>query len=192
MERFGKQAPEVPVVLRAPHVGAGIPFDRVVKIRELEGVAEEEHRGVVAHQIPVSFLGVHLHGESADVALGVGRSPLPGHGGEADEQIGLLADSGEDFGSRVLGDVVGDGEGAEGAGAFGVHAALRDDFPVEVGEFLQIPHILQEHGPPRPGGKDVLVVRNGRPLVSGQLVFLIAHNCSPFSCTPRIFPVVGR
>ena len=85
----------------------------VVEVRELERIAQEEDRRVVAHQVPVAFLGVELHGKAADVALGIGRAALSGHGGEADEEIGLLADLGEDLGFGVPGDVVGDGEGAD-------------------------------------------------------------------------------
>ena len=59
------------------------------------------------------------------------------------KQFGLLPDFGENLGLGIFGDVVGDGEGAEGAGSFGVHAALGNYLPVEVGQFLQKPDILQ-------------------------------------------------
>jgi hypothetical protein len=75
----------------------GIAFDGVVQVREFQRVAQEEHRRVVAHQVPVALLGVELDGEAADVALGIGRAALAGHGGEAHEHVGLLADFGEDF-----------------------------------------------------------------------------------------------
>ena len=132
VQRLGQRGPEVPVVLGAAHVGARVALDGVVEVGELERIAQEEDRRVVAHQIPVALLGVELHGEAADVALGVGGAALAGHGGEADEEVGLLADLGEDLGPGVAGDVVGDGEGAVGAGALGVHAALGDHLPVEV------------------------------------------------------------
>lgn len=69
----------------------------MVEIGELERVAQIEHRGVVADQVPVALLGVETHGEAADVSLGIRRATLTGDGGEAQEHIGLLADLGEDL-----------------------------------------------------------------------------------------------
>ena len=61
----------------------------------------------------------------------------------------FLPTCGEELRPGVLGDVVGDGEGAEGAGALGVHPALGDDLAVEVGQLLQEPDVLQQHRTPR-------------------------------------------
>ena len=115
VQRLGQQRPEVPVVVGAAHAGARIALDGVVEVGELQRIAEEEHRRVVADDVPVAFFGVELQGEAADVALGVGRAALAGDGREAREHRGLLADLGEDLRLGVAGDVVGDGEGAEGA-----------------------------------------------------------------------------
>jgi preprotein translocase subunit SecE len=43
-----------------------------------------------------------------------------------------------------------------------VHAALRDDLAVEVGQLLQEPHVLQEHRAAGTRGDGVLVVDNRR------------------------------
>ena len=137
----------------------------------MSGIAQEEDRRVVAHQIPVALLGIELHGKAPDVPLGVGGAALAGHRGKAEEAVGLLADLGEDLGLGILGDVVGDGKGAVGAGALGVHAPLGDHLPVEVGEFLQEPDILQELRAARSGGHRVLVVDDGGA-VSWWSVFL--------------------
>ena len=179
VQRFGQRGPEVPVVLRAAQVGARVALDGVVEVGELERVAQEEYRRVVADHVPVAFLGVELHGEAADVALGIGGAALAGHGGEAGEQLGLLADLGKDFRPRVFGDVVRDGEGAVGAGALGVHAPLGDDLAVEVGELFQEPDILQQLRPARAGGHHVLVVGNRAAGVGGQLL-VVAHSDPPF------------
>ena len=141
----GSEVQKSQLLLRAAHVGARVALHRVVEVGELERVAQEEHRRVVAHQVPVALLGVELDREAADVALGVGRAALAGHGREAHEQVGLLADLREDLRLGVLRDVVGDGEGAERAGALGVHAALGDDLAVEVRELLEEPDVLQQH-----------------------------------------------
>ena len=94
VQRLGQVGPEVPVVLGAAQVRARVALDRVVEVGELQRVAEEEHRRVVADEVPVAFLGVELQREAADVALGVGRAALAGDGGEAGEHLGLLADLG--------------------------------------------------------------------------------------------------
>ena len=78
----------------AAQVGARVALDRVVEVGELQRVAEEEHRRVVADHVPVAFLGVELQREAADVALGVGRAALAGDGGEAGEHLASVADLG--------------------------------------------------------------------------------------------------
>ena len=102
VQRLRQQGPPVPVVGGAAQVGARVALDHLVEVGELARIADEEHRGVVAHHVPVAFLGVELQREAADVALGVGRAALAGDGGEAGEHLGLLADLREDLRAGVL------------------------------------------------------------------------------------------
>ena len=149
----------------------------------LQRVAQEEHRRVVADDVPVALLGVELHGEAADVALGVGRAALAGHGREAHEQRRLLADLGEDLGLGVAGDVVRDGERAEGARALGVHAPLGDHFAVEVGQLLEKPDVLQQHRAARAGRHVFWLFATGAPAaVVRGLVFSSNAISSPLWC----------
>ena len=74
----------------------------VDQIRKLHRVLDEEHRDVVADEIPVAFVGVELDGEAAHVARRVGRTAFAEHGREADEDRRLLARLGEQRGARVL------------------------------------------------------------------------------------------
>src|SRR3546814_8117565 len=101
----------------------------------------------------VLFLGVELQREAADVAFGVGRAALAGHGGEAGEHLGFLADLREDRRAGVFADVLGNGEGAEGAGTLGVHAPLRDHLAYEVAELFMQPHVLRQQRAARAGGE---------------------------------------
>ena len=93
VQRLGQQRPEVPVVVGAAQVGARVALHGVVEVGELERIAQEEHRRVVADQIPVAFFGVELHGEAADIALGIGRAALAGDGREAREHSVFLPTS---------------------------------------------------------------------------------------------------
>ena len=124
----------------APQIRARVAFVGVDQVGELQRVAHEEDRRVVAHQVPVALLGVELDGEAPDVPLGVGRAALAGHGGEPDEEVGLFAHRREELRLGAARDVVGDREGAVGPGALGVHAPLGDDLPVEVRQLLEHPH----------------------------------------------------
>ena len=178
MQRLGEVREKVPLEGRIAQVGARVTLHHVVEIGELERVAQIEHRGVVADQVPVALLGVETHGEAADVSLGIRRATLTGDGGEAQEHIGLLADLGEDLRPGVGGDVMGDGEGAVGRGAFRMHASLGDHFAIEVGELLEEPHVLQQHRATRTGGLHVLVIDHRCASGSGQ-AGLLFHLLSP-------------
>ena len=57
----------------------------VDEVGELHRVLDEEHRDVVADEVPVALVGVELHREAAHVARGVGRAALAGDGREAHE-----------------------------------------------------------------------------------------------------------
>ena len=144
VQRVGQQGPEIPVVVGAAHPGARVALDGVVEVGEAERIAEEEHRRVVADNVPVTLLGVELKRGSADIALGVGGATLAGNGGEAGEHRRLLADRAEDLRLGKAGDVVRYRKGAVGAPSFGVHAALGDHFAVEVSQLLEQPNVLQQ------------------------------------------------
>ena len=84
-------AKEIPLHVSASQIGARIPLLRVNKVGKLQWVSDEEHRRVVADQIPISFIRVKLDGKPPNVALGVSRSSFSGHHGKAKEQRGNLA-----------------------------------------------------------------------------------------------------
>lgn len=182
MQGFRMAGPEVPGGGGAAQVGARIPLLGVDKVGEFQRVANEEHRGVVAHQIPVALLGVELEGEAAHVPLGVGGPLLAGHGGEAQEHRGLLADGVEQVGLAEGADVVGHGEGAVGARALGVHHPLGNALAVEVGEFLHQPDVLHQDGAAGAGGEAVVVVDDGGAVGAAQ--GLVGHGGSPCDESP--------
>src|SRR6202035_3209827 len=97
VQSLGQQCPEVPIVVRTAQPGARVPLDRMVEVGEAERVAEEEHRRVVADNVPIAFFGVELQRSAAYVALRVRGAALTGNGGEAHEHWRLLADRAEDL-----------------------------------------------------------------------------------------------
>lgn len=72
------------------------------QVGKLHGVLDEEHRNVVADQIPVALFGIELDGEAAHVPRGVHRACAAGHGGKAHEDRHLLAGFGQHLGGGVL------------------------------------------------------------------------------------------
>jgi len=136
MHRFGGQGEKIPEHVGVFEVRGRIALLGVDEVRELERVADEEHRGVVARHVVITVFGIELDGEPARVALGIGRAPLAPHRREAHEHLGAPADRGEELGLGVLGDVGRDLEIAVGAGPLGVDHPLGDPLPVEVGQLV--------------------------------------------------------
>ena len=188
MQRLGQARPEVPVALRRVHVGMRVALHHVVEIDELLGVAQEEHGRVVAHEVPVAIGRVELHGEAADVALGVGRAALACHGGEADEHLGLGTRL-EHLRLRVRADVARHFERAVRAGTLRVHASLGDDLAVEVRQLLDHPVILEHHGAALARREGMVVVGNGVACFVGELggIDVIGHAVS-LSLLPPTHP----
>ncbi len=168
VRRLGREAPEVPDVVRLLRAGVRVALLGVDEVGELDGVLDEEHRGVVADEVVVALLGVELQRETARIAHGVGGAEVAGDGGEAQEGLGLLADPGEELRPGPLRDVTGQRERAVRAGAAGVHDALRDAFTVEVGELLQQRLVLDENRTAGARGLTVLVVRDRRAGLRGE------------------------
>ncbi len=168
VQALRRQRPEVPHRRGAAQIGLGIALLRVDEVAELEGIADEEHRRVVADEVPVAFLGVELDGEAAHVALGIGRPALAGDGGEAQKQLRLLADRGEQLGARVARDVLGDSERAVGGRALGVHHALGNPLAVEVRHLLDEVVVGEQHRAAHARGEAVLVVGDGIAAGGGQ------------------------
>ena len=150
--RLGVLGPEVPLHVRVAQAGVRQTLLGADEVRELHGVTDEEHRGVVAHDVEVALFGVELQRETAHIAPGVRGSELSGDSGEA--QQGLSGPAGlEDVCLGVLGDVVGHLEGAECTGALGMRPALRNVHPVEVSQCLDEVMVMQDDGAVIPHGQ---------------------------------------
>ena len=104
---LGRERDEIPEIvvrrLRLRERAVGLGLDRVDEVGKLDGVLDEEHRDVVADEVPVAFLGVELDGKAAHVAREVERSFAAGDGREANEGLGLFANALEDVGAGDIG-----------------------------------------------------------------------------------------
>ena len=61
------------------------------EVRELDGIFDEEHGGVVADHVIVALLSVMLDGEAARIAIAVVSTTLASNGREAEEDGSPLA-----------------------------------------------------------------------------------------------------
>ena len=59
---------------RLRHLVIRLGLDGVRQVRELDGVLYKKHRHVVAHDVPVAFVGIKLDGKAAHIASRVFRS----------------------------------------------------------------------------------------------------------------------
>ena len=159
VQALRRQRPEIPHRGRRPHVGSRVPLLGVDEVRELQRVAHEEYRRIVADHVPVAFLGVEAQREAAHVALCVGGAALAGDRREAQESFGRFALL-QHLGLRVLRDVVSDGQRAIGARALGVLAAFGNALAVLVGKLLEQKEVLHQHRAARARRDAVLVVGN--------------------------------
>ena len=139
---FRKRGPEIPVVFGTSHIGARITLDGMIEVRKLERVTQEENRCIVADQVPVAFLGIKLHGKTADITFGIGGATFTGHGGKANKKVGLFTHCRKDFGFGIAGNIMGNSKCTVGTRTFGMHTPLRNNLTVKVAEFFQEPDIL--------------------------------------------------
>ena len=162
VHRFRRQADEVPEIvvrrLRLRESAVGLRLHRVDDVGELDRVLDEEHRDVVADEVPVAFLGIELDGEAAHVAREVERTLRSGDSREAHEDRRLFAGALEDVGAGIGRERLVGLEKAVRAIAAGMHNALGDALVVEMEDFLAEVEILDERRSPLADLQSVLVV----------------------------------
>ena len=82
--------------------GDRVRLQGVDDVGERDGVTDEEHRDVVADDVPVAVLGVELHREAPGVTGGLRGVTAADDGGEAQGDVGALARLLEQLGPGVL------------------------------------------------------------------------------------------
>ena len=134
--------PEIPLHVSIAQTIGSQTLLGVDKVRELNTVTQEEHRGVVAHDVVVAFLSVETQREAVDVTPGIRGTLLAGDGGEAahHRSHGALL---EELGLGISGYVLGNVQLAEGTVALSVRGALRHALAVEVCELLNKVDVIE-------------------------------------------------
>ena len=82
--------PEIKGSVGITQVGLGVSLLGVQEVGELNGILDEENRGVVADHVVVALLCVELDGEASGVSNCVSRAILTSDSRESQEQRGLL------------------------------------------------------------------------------------------------------
>ena len=150
------------------HLVVRLGLDGMHEVGELHGVLDEEHRDVVAHQIPVAFVGVELHGKAAHIACRVLGATLAGHGGKANKHRRHLAGLLEWCRLGVLRQRCVAFKIPVRAGATRMHDAFRNALMVEVGDLFPQNEIFEQRRPPQAEFQRVLVVGDCHALVGRQ------------------------
>ncbi len=183
---FRAGGPEIEDPVRhLPIVVDRIGFLAVDEIGELGGIADKEHRQVVAHQVPVAIFGAEFHCESARIAGNFRAIATTGHGAESHTYRCDLAFFLEQLGAGVrAGWFIANGavrlENAVGGHAAGMHHALRHALAIEVAHFFEEMVVLHRRRAAITDRAQLLVVMNGVTLTGGEYWFaVIGHGMPP-------------
>lgn len=123
--------PEHRRIIGVSKVGVRVALLRVNEVRELGWVAEEKHRSVVGHHVPITLFGSELDSEATRVSGTVVGTRLATNGRKSDAdgtRLALL----EHVGSTEIVQSIGRLVVAMSSGAFGVNDAFGNTFTVEM------------------------------------------------------------
>ena len=133
---------------RLRHGEVRLRLGRVHQVRKLHRILDEEHRDVVADEVPVAIVRVELDGEATNVAGGVGRAALAEDGREAHENRRLLAHFCEQRGPGVLRQSSRALEESMSRRAARVDDALGNALVIEVGDLFAEDEVLEQRRAP--------------------------------------------
>src|SRR5687767_8508161 len=150
-------------------------------VRKLDGILDEEHRDVVADDIPVAFFGIDLYGKAADVARQIGRAFVTSHRRETHEQRRFLSCSLKQVGFGDVGQRFVVLEIAMRSETTGMNHPFGDTLMVEVEELLAQVKILERGRPARSNLEGILVIRYRNSLLCRQYRSLAIGDLVRFS-----------
>ena len=116
----------------------GLRLDCVNEIGELDSVLDEEHRDVVANDIPVALLSVELDRKPTDIANSVSTASRTLDGREPNKDRCLPRRVGKNAGARKLFYAFKQSEGAKGTCSSRMDYTLRDTFMVKTMDLYEM------------------------------------------------------
>ncbi len=84
--------------------------------------------------VPVTLFGANLNGKATGVSSSVSGAALSTDGAETDRGPSSVSDLAKELGTRKVGHVVSNSEGAMSTSTLGMDDALRDPFSIELCE----------------------------------------------------------
>ena len=155
-----RQRPEVPLHVVRPQACVGHALLRADEVLELDRVAHEERRRVVANEVVVPLVGVELEREATWVADRVRAPELARDLREAREHRRALPNLGQEARVRPLAHVLRDLEEPVRAAALRVNDPLGDALAVEVLHLLNQMSVVQDGRSVRPDGQRMVIARD--------------------------------
>ena len=160
----GRQADEIPEIvvrgLRLREAAIRLLLYRMDEVGKLDGILDEEHRDVVADDVPVAFLGVELDRKAAHVARQIGRTLAACNGRKPHKGRRAFAGALEQIGAGELRQRLVVFKKAMRAITSRVNDAFRNPLVVEMKDFFAKMEILKQRGAARADLQRVLVVGN--------------------------------
>lgn len=144
------EIPEHVVIFQMRHRVSLLSVDEAC---EQQGVADEENRRVVAHQVPDSLISVELDGEPTGVPHGVGRTTFTTDRRESYSNTRTFPDPIENTCLRILGNVMSHLEIPKSSGSLGVNHTFRDPFTVKMCNLINVGGVLEKDRTARADGQ---------------------------------------
>ena len=166
---FRRQRYEIPEIvvrgLRLRKAAIGLLLGRVNEVRKLDGVLDEEHRDVVADDVPVAFFGIELDREAAHIA-GKSAEPLFPATVEKRTKAGVFSPARWKMSARVMSDKRFIGlKKAVSPETAGVDHALRNALVVEVENLFAKMEVFERGRSPCAHPESILVIGNRNALL---------------------------
>ena len=106
----------------------------VDEVRELGGIPDEEDRGVIANQIPVTLFSPQLDSETTRVTSSVSRATFASDCAESNRRTGPVSYLAEKIRTDEVSYIVRNLEITVGTGTLGMDDTLRNTLAIKVGQ----------------------------------------------------------
>lgn len=106
------------------------------KIRELDGISDEEDWSVVSDHIPVTLFGIEFDSITSWISGGISRSFFTSDSRESKEDWSGFSDLAEEFSFGVFTDIMGGFEESVSTCTFSMYDSFWNSLSIEMGQFV--------------------------------------------------------